>query len=168
MMKNIALPRPASSAIAAFLVLSTPAAFAREAPTITMTCPSRRRPPCTDHPNLLHRRRAGGVGAGHGAADRDACNACSAPSSAFSTCLSRNHSGRRLYGPKRRRPSPDRPRTVARSAAADPTAATPVVAADEATDAARWKSRPLRRYRADHRRDGRCPAGPRRSRGHDR
>lgn len=39
MMKNIALSRPATSAIAAFLVLSTPAAFAQEAPTITMTPP---------------------------------------------------------------------------------------------------------------------------------
>ena len=39
MMKNIALSRPATSAIAAFLVLSTPAAFAQEAPTMTMTPP---------------------------------------------------------------------------------------------------------------------------------
>ncbi len=39
MMKNIALSRPATSAIAAFLVLSTPAAFAQEAPAITMTPP---------------------------------------------------------------------------------------------------------------------------------
>lgn len=39
MMKNFALSRPATSAIAAFLVLSTPAAFAQEAPTITMTPP---------------------------------------------------------------------------------------------------------------------------------
>ncbi|GAO79262.1 predicted protein [Sphingopyxis sp. C-1] len=42
MMKNIALSRPATSAIAAFLALSTPAAFAQEtpaAPTVTMTPP---------------------------------------------------------------------------------------------------------------------------------
>ena len=39
MTKNIALSRPAMSAIAAFLVLSTPGAFAQEAPTITMTPP---------------------------------------------------------------------------------------------------------------------------------
>lgn len=39
MTKNIALSRPATSAIAAFLVLSTPAAFAQEAPTIPMTPP---------------------------------------------------------------------------------------------------------------------------------
>lgn len=39
MTKNIALSRPAMSAIAAFLVLSTPAAFAQEAPAITMTPP---------------------------------------------------------------------------------------------------------------------------------
>ncbi len=39
MTKNIALSRPAMSAIAAFLVLSTPAAFAQEAPTVTMTPP---------------------------------------------------------------------------------------------------------------------------------
>ncbi len=38
-MKNIALSRPATSAIAAFLVLSTPAAFAQEVPTVTMTPP---------------------------------------------------------------------------------------------------------------------------------
>jgi hypothetical protein len=39
MTKNIALSRPATSAIAAFLALSTPAAFAQEAPTIPMTPP---------------------------------------------------------------------------------------------------------------------------------
>ena len=39
MTKNIALSRPAMSAIAAFMVLSTPSAFAQEAPTITMTPP---------------------------------------------------------------------------------------------------------------------------------
>ena len=39
MMKNIALSRPATSAIAAFLVLSTQSAVAQEAPTITMTPP---------------------------------------------------------------------------------------------------------------------------------
>lgn len=39
MTKNIALSRPAMSAIAAFLVLSTPGAFAQEIPTVTMTPP---------------------------------------------------------------------------------------------------------------------------------
>ena len=39
MTKNIALSRPAMSAIAAFLVLSTPGAFAQETPTVTMTPP---------------------------------------------------------------------------------------------------------------------------------
>lgn len=39
MMKNHALSRPATSAIAAFLVLSTPAAFAQEAPVVPMTPP---------------------------------------------------------------------------------------------------------------------------------
>lgn len=39
MTKNIALSRPAMSAIAAFLVLSTPSAFAQETPTVTMTPP---------------------------------------------------------------------------------------------------------------------------------
>lgn len=39
MMKNNALSRPALSAIAAFLVLSTPAAFAQKAPAVTMTPP---------------------------------------------------------------------------------------------------------------------------------
>src|SRR3546814_20593487 len=39
MTKNIALSRPAMSAIAAFLALSTPVAFPHEAPTITMTPP---------------------------------------------------------------------------------------------------------------------------------
>lgn len=39
MTKNIALSRPATSAIAAFLVLSTSAAVAQEAPTIPMTPP---------------------------------------------------------------------------------------------------------------------------------
>lgn len=39
MTRNIALSRPAMSAIAAFLVLSTPSAFAQEAPIVTMTPP---------------------------------------------------------------------------------------------------------------------------------
>lgn len=39
MTKNIALSRPAMSAIAAFLVMSTPNAFAQEIPTVTMTPP---------------------------------------------------------------------------------------------------------------------------------
>ena len=39
MTKNIALSRPAMSAIAAFLVLSTPGAFAQETSTVTMTPP---------------------------------------------------------------------------------------------------------------------------------
>jgi resuscitation-promoting factor RpfA len=39
MTRNIALSRPAMSAIAAFLVLSTPSAFAQETPTVTMTPP---------------------------------------------------------------------------------------------------------------------------------
>ncbi|MGV7121830.1 hypothetical protein [Sphingopyxis sp. 550A] len=39
MTKNIALSRPALSAIAAFVALSTPAAFAQEMPTVTMTPP---------------------------------------------------------------------------------------------------------------------------------
>lgn len=39
MTKNIALSRPAMSAIAAFLALSTTSAYAQEAPTITMTPP---------------------------------------------------------------------------------------------------------------------------------
>lgn len=38
-MKNIALSRPATSAIAAFLAFSTPVAFAQEAPTVSMTPP---------------------------------------------------------------------------------------------------------------------------------
>ncbi len=37
MMKTIALSRPAASAIAVFVALSTPAAFAQNAPTVTMT-----------------------------------------------------------------------------------------------------------------------------------
>ena len=55
MMKNIALSRPATSAIAAFLVLSTPAAFAQEAPTITMTppvaAPTPQTPPTVPEPS---------------------------------------------------------------------------------------------------------------------
>lgn len=55
MMKNIALSRPATSAIAAFLVLSTPAAFAQEAPTITMTppvaAPAPQTPPTVPEPS---------------------------------------------------------------------------------------------------------------------
>ncbi|WP_306996785.1 hypothetical protein [Sphingopyxis sp. DBS4] len=39
MKKTIALSRPALSAIAAFVALSTPAAFAQEMPTVTMTPP---------------------------------------------------------------------------------------------------------------------------------
>jgi hypothetical protein len=39
MTRNIALSRPAVSAIAALMVLSTPAAFAQETPTVTMTPP---------------------------------------------------------------------------------------------------------------------------------
>lgn len=55
MTKNIALSRPAMSAIAAFLVLSTPGAFAQEAPTITMTppvaAPSPQTPPTVPEPS---------------------------------------------------------------------------------------------------------------------
>ena len=40
MTKNIALSRPAMSAIAAFLVLSTPGAFAQEPPTVALTPPA--------------------------------------------------------------------------------------------------------------------------------
>jgi len=39
MTRNIALSRPAVSAIAALMVLSTPAAFAQDVPTVTMTPP---------------------------------------------------------------------------------------------------------------------------------
>lgn len=45
MTKNIPLSRPAMSAIAAFLALSAPAAFAQEAPTVPMTSPVGTPPP---------------------------------------------------------------------------------------------------------------------------
>ena len=55
MTKNIALSRPAMSAIAAFLALSTPGAFAQEAPTITMTppvaAPAPQTPPTVPEPS---------------------------------------------------------------------------------------------------------------------
>ena len=55
MTKNIALSRPAMSAIAAFLVLSTPGAFAQDAPTITMTppvaAPTPQTPPTVPEPS---------------------------------------------------------------------------------------------------------------------
>lgn len=55
MTKNIALSRPAMSAIAAFLVLSTPGALAQEAPTITMTppvaSPTPQTPPTVQEPS---------------------------------------------------------------------------------------------------------------------
>ena len=55
MIKNIALSRPAMSAIAAFLALSTPGAFAQEAPTITMTppvaAPAPQTPPTVPEPS---------------------------------------------------------------------------------------------------------------------
>ena len=54
MMKNAPLIRPAASAIAAFLVLSTPIAFAQEAPTVPMTppvaAPSTSTPPTVQPP----------------------------------------------------------------------------------------------------------------------
>ena len=57
MTKNIALSRPAMSAIAAFLALSTPGAFAQEAPTITMTppvaAPAPQTPPTVPEPSTL-------------------------------------------------------------------------------------------------------------------
>lgn len=56
MTKNIALSRPAMSAIAAFLVLSTPNAFAQEAPTVTMTppvaAPTPQAPPTVSEPSV--------------------------------------------------------------------------------------------------------------------
>lgn len=55
MTKNIALSRPAMSAIAAFLALSTPAAFAQETPTVTMTppvaAPTPQTPPTVPQPS---------------------------------------------------------------------------------------------------------------------
>lgn len=55
MTKNIALSRPAMTAIAAFLALSTPAAFAQEAPSVTMTppvaTPTPQTPPTAPEPN---------------------------------------------------------------------------------------------------------------------
>src|SRR3546814_14359021 len=61
MTKNIALSRPAISAIAAFLALSTPGAFAQAAPTITMNPPARApehpigTPPCRDRESPYER-----------------------------------------------------------------------------------------------------------------
>ena len=56
MTRNIALSRPATSAIAAFLVLSTPGAFAQEAPTVTMTppvaAPTPQTPPTVAEPSM--------------------------------------------------------------------------------------------------------------------
>ncbi|HEV7313102.1 hypothetical protein [Sphingopyxis sp.] len=56
MTKNIALSRPAMSAIAAFLVLSTPGAFAQETPTVTMTppvaAPTPQTPPTVAEPSM--------------------------------------------------------------------------------------------------------------------
>jgi len=55
MTKNVALSRPAMSAIAAFLVLSTPGAFAQEVPTVTMTppvaAPTPQTPPTVPEPS---------------------------------------------------------------------------------------------------------------------
>ena len=55
MTKNVALSRPTMSAIAAFLVLSTPGAFAQEAPTVTMTppvaAPTPQTPPTVPEPS---------------------------------------------------------------------------------------------------------------------
>lgn len=50
MMKNIALSRPATSAIAAFLVLSSPAAFAQETPTVSPSPPVATTPPTAPEP----------------------------------------------------------------------------------------------------------------------
>jgi hypothetical protein len=56
MTRNIALSRPAMSAIAAFLVLSTPGAFAQETPTVTMTppvaAPTPQTPPTVAEPSM--------------------------------------------------------------------------------------------------------------------
>lgn len=57
MIRNFALSRPAISAIAAFLALSTPAAFAQEMPTVTMTppvaAPAPQTPPTAPEPTTV-------------------------------------------------------------------------------------------------------------------
>lgn len=52
MTKNAPLSRPAMSAIAAFLALSTPAAFAQEAPVVPMTPPVATTPPVASPPTV--------------------------------------------------------------------------------------------------------------------
>lgn len=142
MMKNIALPRPASSAIAAFLVLSTPAAFAQEAPTITMTppvaapttpAPTPETPPTVAEP----------VAPAPVMAPQTATPATPAPAPVIRVPLDLPEAETTAAPAAAERAEAAPP--VARTARAPsrpaasapaPTAATPVVAADEATNAA--------------------------------
>lgn len=141
MMKNIALPRPASSAIAAFLVLSTPAAFAQEAPTITMTPPvaaPTTPAPTTETPPTV----AEPVTPAPVMAPQAATPATPAPApvirvpldlpQAETTAAPAAERAEAAPPVARTARAPSRPA----AAAPAPTAATPVVAADEATDAA--------------------------------
>lgn len=140
MMKNIALPRPASSAIAAFLVLSTPAAFAQEAPTITMTPPvaaPTTPAPTTETPPTV----AEPVTPAPVMAPQTATPAPPAPVIRVPLDLPQTESTAAPSAAERAEaaaPVARTARTPSRPAAAAPapTAAAPVVAADQATDAA--------------------------------
>ncbi|MCW5645853.1 MAG: hypothetical protein KIT23_01170, partial [Sphingopyxis sp.] len=138
MMKNIALPRPASSAIAAFLVLSTPAAFAQEAPTITMTPPVAA--PTTPAPTTQTPRTVAEPVASAPVMTPQAVLPAPAPVIRLPLNLPQSET---TVAPaaERAEAAPPVARTArapsrAAAAAPAPTAATPVVAADETTDAA--------------------------------
>ncbi|PKP87233.1 MAG: hypothetical protein CVT78_08890 [Alphaproteobacteria bacterium HGW-Alphaproteobacteria-17] len=139
MMKNIALPRPASSAIAAFLVLSTPAAFAQEAPTITMTppvaAPTTPAPTPETPPTVAEPVTPAPVMAPQTATPAPApvirvpLDLPQAETTAAPSAAERAETAPPVARTAR---APSRPATTAPAA----TASTPVVAPDEATDAA--------------------------------
>lgn len=141
MMKIIALPRPASSAIAAFLVLSTPAAFAQEAPTITMTppvaAPTTPAPTTQTPPTVAEPATPAPV-----MAPQTATPATAAPAPVIRVPLDLPQAETTVApAAERAEAAPPVARTArapSRPAAAAlaPTAATPVVAANETTDAA--------------------------------
>lgn len=139
MMKNFALPRPASSAIAAFLVLSTPATFAQEAPTITMTPPVAA--PTTPAPTTQTPPTVAEPVAPVPVTAPQTATPAPAPVIRLPLDLPQAETSAVLSAAERAEAAPPVARTArapSRPAASTPapTAATPVVAADEATDAA--------------------------------
>ena len=134
MKKNIALSRPAMSAIAAFMVLSTPSAFAQEAPTITMTppvaaptpqTPPTVAPPSTPAPVAVPQAAQPPVAAPVIRVPLDIAPAETAPAPRVTE---------RAAAPVRTQRTAERARPAAAAAAATPVAAAPVAEAAPVAD----------------------------------